>query len=424
MALVDLDSLARRNSAEAYERRRRTLRQGTRLRLLQIAGAATRAPDARPGEFGRLLVIRPDHLGDLLFTTPALRVLRKAFPAAEITALVGPWGTSVMEGNPDIDELVALPFPGFERDATAGFNPAAYRLLSQRADVLRGRFDAALVLRYDHWWGAWLAQAAGILARVGYATPETAPFLTATRPHKPGRHEVLQNLELVNELIRIAGGTPPPLPAGFTPDLRLTSSLSPNPLSPLPAEGDWVSERHSLPPGEGRGGKGVRGEVAIHPGAGAAVKRWRPEAWAEVANTLAAEFGVTVVLTGSGAERELCEQVAAGVSAGATNLAGATSLPELAAVYARCRLVLGPDCGPLHLAVAVGTPTVHLFGPADPVAFGPWGPPARHRVVTPVIGCAPCSVLSWDDELDMHPCVRAIPAASVLAAARAVLGAA
>jgi heptosyltransferase-2/heptosyltransferase-3 len=167
----------------------------------------------------------------------------------------------------------------------------------------------------------------------------------------------------------------------------------------------------------------VRGEVAIHPGAGAAVKRWRPEAWAEVADTLAAEFGLTVVLTGSAAERELCEQVAAGISAGATNLAGTTSLPELAAVYGRCRLVLGPDSGPLHVAVAAGTPTVHLYGPADPVAFGPWGPPARHRVVTPGIGCAPCGVLAWDDELDMHPCVRAIPVAAVVAAARAALGA-
>jgi heptosyltransferase-2/heptosyltransferase-3 len=99
------------------------------------------------------------------------------------------------------------------------------------------------------------------------------------------------------------------------------------------------------------------------------------------------------------------------------DLTGRTDLGTLAAVYARCRLVIGPDSGPLHLASAVGTPTVHLFGPADANRFGPWAPAERHRIVTSGLPCAPCGRLHWPDISD-HPCVRVIETDAVVAAAR------
>jgi len=101
------------------------------------------------------------------------------------------------------------------------------------------------------------------------------------------------------------------------------------------------------------------------------------------------------------------------------SLAGQTSLGVLAAVYRRCALVIGPDSGPLHLAVAVGAPTVHLYGPVDRRTFGPWGSPQRHAVVTSDWGCVPCNRLDWPERsLEEHGCVRDISLEQVLAATR------
>jgi heptosyltransferase-2/heptosyltransferase-3 len=165
---------------------------------------------------------------------------------------------------------------------------------------------------------------------------------------------------------------------------------------------------------------GTLAPIAIHPGSGAAIKRWRSGAWAELIHALTAP-GEPVILTGGGAERELCAAVADCTARPVVDLAGRTDLGTLAALFARCRLVLGPDSGPLHLAVAVGTPTVHLFGPASAERFGPWGSAERHRVVAAELPCAPCGRLDWPDPAD-HPCVRTLEVARVIGAARGAAG--
>ena len=99
-------------------------------------------------------------------------------------------------------------------------------------------------------------------------------------------------------------------------------------------------------------------------------------------------------------------------------------MDQLAAILTQSRLVLGLDSGPLHLAVAAGTPTVHLYGPVNPQTFGPWGPPDHHRVIISAWPCIPCDRLDYDpSELAHHPCVREIDVNSVLEAARQVLAA-
>ena len=128
------------------------------------------------------------------------------------------------------------------------------------------------------------------------------------------------------------------------------------------------------------------------------------------------------MVTGGPDEQALAAAVVAAAGDGVVNLAGQTPFGVLAALLAQASLVLGPDSGPLHLAVAVGAPTVHLFGPADPVRFGPWGPPARHRVLVSGWTCAPCGKLDWTD-LPEHGCVRDITPAQVLEAARALMAA-
>lgn len=176
----------------------RTPLQRARLAGLTAIGSSYDRP--RSGRAPEsVLLIRPDHLGDVLLLTPALHALRAALPAARLTLLLGPWGREAVAGNPDVDAVEVCSFPGFERKAKSSpFAP--YRTLHQVAAELRGRFDTAVVLRYDHWWGAWLAAAAGIPRRIGYAWPETRSFLTESLPYVPGRHEAHQNARLLEAL--------------------------------------------------------------------------------------------------------------------------------------------------------------------------------------------------------------------------------
>ena len=343
-----------------------------------------------------VVLIRPDHLGDLLFTTPAIRLLREAFPQARITYLVGLWSEAVIENNPHIDEIALCPFPGFtRRKKRSVFEP--YVTLFRYAKQLRRKgFDLAIVLRFDHWWGALLAYLAGIPRRVGYDIAEVRPFLTDIVPYSSGRHEVEQNLVLVEQVT------------------GRRSQVARSPLEfKLTTEDKVFAEGYLAGHGVGDGDL----LIGVHPGAGAPVKLWRNEAWAQVADTLAQRYGAKIILTGSAGELPLCRAVAEEMTTKPIVAAGETSLGRLAAIMARCQSVLGVDSGPLHLAVAMGTPTVHLFGPADSRAFGPWGDPAHHIVVTSEMDCIPCNRFDYAPaELGQHPCVRNISVAQVLEA--------
>ncbi len=377
----------------------RTLRQSVRAAFLQAVGplyAGRRLPRSPRS----LLLIRPDHLGDVLFLTPALHALRRALPAAHITLLVGPWAQEVVRDNADLDAVITCPFPGFERRRKAGLL-APYRLLWAQARALRARgYEAAVILRFDHWWGAWLAAAAGIPLRIGYAVPEVRPFLTHALPYRPDRHEVEQNAALLDQL---AGGLPVP--------------VGPLRYRVRPEERAWAAAQLAA--------VGVRdGErvVAIHPGAGAAVKQWPPAAWAAVAEALAAYPDVRLLLTGSASEAPLTQAVAGLLTRPVADMAGQTTLGQLAALYERCALVLGSDSGPLHLAVAVGAATVHLYGPVAVAKFGPWGARERQVALTSPWACAPCHRLDWPPEtLGDHGCVAAIRPEDVLAVAEKLL---
>ncbi len=345
------------------------------------------------GEAPRILAIRPDHLGDLLFATPALHYLRDALPGARVSALVGPWGRPVLDGNPDVDEILTCPCPGFTRQPKKSLW-APYLLLIKEAKKLRGRFDVALNLRFDFWWGAFLAYWARIPVRIGYDLAESRPFLTQCVPYLPGRHEVVQNMSLVAALLD-EGAASEPGPLAFYPRDR---------------DRQW-SDRFladmGAPP------------VIIHPGAGARVKLWRPEGWGRVADRLAEEFNARILLTGGPGEECLLRAVAQHMRTSPQFLAGETTLGQLGALMVGARLVMGVDSGPLHLAVAMGCPTVHLYGPVDHRSFGPWGDPDRHRVVVSPRCCVPCNRLDYEEwELADHTCVKDIPEGEVLSAAR------
>lgn len=383
----------------------RTSRQQVRLALLRLFARLTTflpPPDLHPPS--SILLIRPDHLGDLLFTTPALRALREAFPQARITCLVGLWVEAVIAGNPCIDEVMLCPFPGFTRQPKKSVLEP-YVVLVRCARLLKEKeFDLAVVLRFDHWWGALLTYLARIPRRVGYDIAEVKPFLTDAVPYVPGRHEVEQNLTLV----AAAGGWGEHLVIPSVHPLEFSLSAEDEEFT-----ADYLAEQ------------GVADDdplVCIHPGAGAPVKLWRNEGWAQVADALVEGYRAKVILTGSASEAPLAQAIAERMDSQPLVATGQTTLGQLAALMARCRLVLGVDSGPLHLAVAVGTPTIHLYGPVDSRTFGPWGDPAKHVVLTSDKDCIPCNRLDYGiDELGDHHCVRDISETQVLEAAGRLL---
>jgi heptosyltransferase-2/heptosyltransferase-3 len=336
-----------------------------------------------PTEIKSILVVRPDHLGDLLFATPALSRLRRAFPGARITALVGPWGRPMWEGNPDLDRLQVVQFPGIaDRDGGSTLSP--YRLLRTEAQRLESeQHDLGIALRFDHWWGAALLAAGEAAYRWGYDTPGMGSWLTSAVHYTPGYHEVEQNLILVEQAIA----------AHATPEAReRLGPLEVNRLAGIPPLRPPTSEP-PLPERLGHWQEGSRRAV-IHPGTSSHNKLWTVDGWVRVVRHLLGA-GWTVAITGSPHERRLAESIIGPVQSRAAergvlserarslvNLAGETAnLAQLVWVFEQAELVLGVDSGPLHIAAALDKPTLHLFGPSNEVSWGPWGDPDHHRVL-------------------------------------------
>lgn len=399
---MDKEALVIRNRAmtEAFHatplkhRVRHWLLRGVRLAPI----LRQKSPDKE-----RILLIRPDHVGDMLLTLPAIHALKQAKPHAEIHALVGGWSAGVLANIPHIDTVLTLNFPGFSRNGEGKGALSPYQLAIKTARQLRQvGYTSAVILRPDHWWGALVTFLAGIPERIGYATRDVRPFLTHPLVHHH-HHAILQNLRLVE---------------------RWTGGISHDNIHyeyPIDEADSQFIEGYLADcgiPTEGR-------LLCIHPGAGTWVKRWDEHHWAHVADTLSEQLECTVIFTGGGHELPMIRNIINQMKNSACVMAGNTEIGQLAALYARALVVIGPDSGPMHLAAAVKTPTVSLFGPADPLEFAPWGARDQHYIITSDIGCRPCRVLDWgNDAPEFHPCVRDITTGRVLDSARRAVQAA
>ncbi len=389
--------------------------RGATGRSRAAVGAVRSLPGAGPGPAGharsarrsRVLVIRPDHLGDLLLTTPALGLLRAALPDGRITALVGPWARPALAGRPEIDTVRTCAFPGFTRQPPGQPWAPYWQLITEARRLRRDRYDIALVLRADHWWGAALAAYAGIPLRLGYGVAESRAFLTHALPPDLAQHSVTENWRAVVALLGVLGV---PQPAS-----------GPEPVVAAPSPAGQAAAARFL---RERGVPAETPLVAIHPGTGASVKLWPAAYWSAVADALGRRLGARIILTGSRAERDLVAAVRAGMQTDAVDATGALDWDGLAGLFARCTLVLGVDSGPLHLAAAVGVPSVHVFGPTAPARFGPRGRGA-HEIVRSALPCSPCgNLLAPPCGARTEPaCMRAIHPMAVIDAALAVLGA-
>jgi ADP-heptose:LPS heptosyltransferase len=372
--------------------------------------AATRQVQQFAGTQPRILLVRPDYLGDLILTTPVLNALKTAAPDAHITMMVGPWSKEVVERHPAVDQLQLCPFPGVRGAHKSSLRPLL--LLRVATYLRREHYDLAINFRLKSWWISALLYLAGIPRRIGYATSLSTSFLTHALSARSHEHLSVASLSLLSAGLQSLGY--PPLAEPYTPERY------PSYFKPTTDERQWVMQR-------------LRREridpeallVVIHPGAGAAVKQWRSDAWGYCATRLSQTLGGTnavhFLLTGTASEQSLLEGIERATNARTTMITGMT-IGQLAAVLQQAQLVLGVDSGPLHLATALAIPTARIYGPIDPRIFGPWGNQVQHTVITSTHRCAtctaiPCGHLSFPaHELGLHPCVKLVPEQQVLEA--------
>ena len=360
------------------------------------------APPPRALESLReILVLRLDRIGDVLMSLPALHDLRVAAPRARIRLAVGRWSEDIARGFP-VDEVMvwSAPWVGRPAEGTLTFTDLARRAHALRRD----RIDLALDLQGDL-RASLLLWLAGAERRVGYANTGGDYLLTEAVP----LDETVSWVEQNRRAVALATGRP----------------FGTGPLDPLTALDRAFGEAFLA-----REGLGARRPlVGLHPSGGRRVKEWPVDRWREVAARLQREHGATILVTGSAADRPLAAALAMGLPSRPVDLTGQLDVRQTLAVIARLHLYLSPDTGPMHLACAVGTPSVAVFGPSDPVRYFTGGAidgrPERHRVVRSDLWCSPCNLIRRPpaecDTLEPPECLRLVSADQVYACAAGLL---
>lgn len=367
------------------------------------------APALNALEPRSILFCRPDHIGDVLLSLPALAWVRARYPDAHIAVLAASWSAALFRGLPHCDELIVCDPPWWVRRRARRFGGGAAQggwgeLVRIVRTLRRRRFDLCIELRGDArqmlFFGV-LAGAGRVISRDrhgGAALADSAPKIDERL------HEIDQNMHVLTVL-----GAQPPGPTPCAPDLAFFRTFS---------DDDWQRVEHLL---REAGAQPSRPFVVVHPGAKWA-NQWPVGAWRQLLPGMRSmRTELQFVLTGSPSEASLCEAAAAGM-AQAFNMAGRFDLNGTAALMSRARLVVTGDTGPMHFLGAMDTPAVLLFGPTDPQRFAPRR--ARIRVVR---AAACCQETLHETCLYAAPpqpsrCMASISAAEVLAAACELLG--
>lgn len=343
----------------------------------------------RPGRFKRILIIKPSSLGDIVHALPVLATLRKSYPQAHIAWLVNHSFAPLLQGHPLLSEAILFDRHGYgEMLGNAG-------MLGSFGDFVvslrRRQFDLVIDLQ-GLFRSGFLTAATGARTRVGFATAREfaalAYNLRVSCPHDV-RHAVDRNLRVAAALGLDIGD--PQFPLG----LRLHETTAAQGMLNYAA------------------GEPIDRFTAIIPGARWTTKQWSPLRFAELIDRLHAAGHPPCVLLGSPDERGVAAQIVDRCQTRVIDLVGKSNLRELAALLDLSQQVICNDSGPMHIAAALGKPTIALFGPTDPRRCGPYSPTAQ--VVQTPIPCSPCYLRSCTH----HSCMQRLSVEAVLTAAGA-----
>ncbi len=350
--------------------------------------------DAIPPErIRRALVIKLRHHGDVLLTAPVFSAIRRAAPEAEVDALVYAETVPMLAGHPAISVVHAID-RDLKRQGLVNQARGEWRLLQQ----MRARRYDLVVHLTEHPRGAWLTRLLGAPYAVARERDDAGWWWRSCFPRRyllpraTQRHKVETNLDALRRI----GWWPEDrdkdlvLVPGPGADARIAALLAANGL-----------ERHRF--------------LLVHPGSRWLFKCWPAATTATLLDTLAAA-GWRIVLTGAPAEGEaaLVADIRARAKAPVVDLSGQLSLPELGALIGAARLFIGVDSAPMHMAAAMGTPVVALFGPSGDAEWGPWRVPNR-VVASTAHACRPCGNNGCGGG-NISDCLLTLPAARVAAA--------
>ncbi len=398
-------------------RRRWTPVRGTGNRIYDArerlaAGAVDLAGRAWFAAFGRrarasaepprdVLVLRLDRIGDVVMSLPALHDLRRALPQARLRLAVGTWSEEVARRAP-VDEVLVWSAPWAGRPHEGALTLGGLRA---RARALAAAPPEVAIDLQGDVRASWLMHETGARRRVGYANTGGAYLLSDVVP----LDETVSWVEQNRRAVAVVAGPPAgrPVFAPLTADdrafaTRLFGTLGLAPKRPL---------------------------VAILASGGRRVKQWAVARWGEVGRRLQEQHRATVVVTGSGADQPLAAALARGLHDKPIDLTGKLGVLETMSVIAAVDLFLSPDTGPMHMACAVDTPSVSVFGPSDPARYfsgGTGGPGSRHVVVRHDLWCAPCNLIRKPPAECAGPeppvCLRGVTVDAVYGAAARLLG--
>lgn len=340
--------------------------------------------------FDRILLIKPSSLGDVVHALPVLHGLRTRFPQARIEWLIGSAFAPLVEGHPDVDELIHFDRRRFAR---VGRSPRVTKEFVHYLGGLRARkYDLVIDLQGLFRTG-FMGYVTRAPVRIGFGGAREGAWLFYTHrmgPFGPDTHAVDRNYA-VAALLGFAD-----VPVRF--DLALSSSVVSSAASDLARAGRV----------EGRD------LVAVLPGARWDTKRWPADRFAAVIDLIQRESDSQCVLLGSPEEADLCRRIADRCRPEPMNLGGRTTLPGLAATIQLADAVLAHDSAPMHLAVALERPLVCLIGPTNPRRTGPFR--RAGDVVRLDLDCAPCYLRKLSHCRFDHRCMQDLPVEAVVEA--------
>ncbi len=316
----------------------------------------------------KILIVKLSSIGDVVHTLPSLYALRSAYPMAEIDWLVEEEAKGIIKGNPMINNLVVVKKRGFLKDPGRTWR-VAKGLKARGYDMVidfQGLFKS----------GIWV-YLSGARRRIGFDKGREFSHIFLNDkldPYDPDKHAVDRYLQLA----RYAGGKVEEVrfPFKFSEDEK-ESVLG------LLKEGNMVKNESF---------------IILSPSARWETKLWGVEKFAELAEEINKRFGFKVVLVGSEADRGLLHEIASTANS-VINLGGRTTLKELAFLMKLSLLVISVDSGPMHIASAVGTPVVAIFGPTAPWRTGPYG--NNNIIFRRVLECSPCFSRRCGDNICM-----------------------
>jgi heptosyltransferase-2 len=338
----------------------------------------------------RVVVRGTNWVGDSVMTVPALRALRRVLPDANITLAIRPGAKGIFSEADFVDDVLV-----YDRHS-------AFSVVPQIREWKRRKFDLALLFQ-NAFEAALIPFLAGVPLRVGYATESRQPLLThplAWPDWRSSRHEVFYYLYLVTALEQMLFGTSSICESEPDASIRISETREAEARDLLRAHGVREEER----------------VVAICPGSiNSRAKRWPAPSYAALADRLI-ESNRQVVLIGSRDDIDVSQDVASRMRHEPIVLTGKTSVDEVVSVLAAVDLIVTNDTGPAHIGAALGTPTIVIFGPTNPLTTRPFSPDAEILRHPP--DCAPCMLR--DCPID-HRCMTAISVEEVFEHSNALL---